>query len=119
MQDSLLTKLTEMGIEALNWGEMTAKQLLTFIEKQAPEVLEQWIMWNFYTSLFKTVFGIVIIIVLLIASRLLVKHFKDKIFYFLNGASFLILGFVVDTSDWLQILIAEKVWILQNIKELF
>ena len=61
MNDSLIVeKLKELGIFALQKTE----DLLRFVEKEAPDVLQQWINWNFWQSLILTVFAVIMLIIL-------------------------------------------------------
>jgi hypothetical protein len=112
-----------------------------FLEAQAPEVLEQLLMWNLVSSLVSFVTGIVVLYAL--------QHFVRK--YSGKGArvnpdaeycrdrkqtlthdeagdicprvmiTFTVVGIagsvafaaVVNNMDWLQILVAEKIWLLE------
>ena len=120
MSDSLLTKLSELGLKAVNWAEMTTTQLLAFIEKEAPLLLDEWIRWNFYRSLILWAACLLAIIIVPISLNFVNKKFDlDGIPNLFNlFLCFPIAGLFI-FIDWLQILIAPRVWILENIKTLF
>lgn len=147
----LTDKLQELGLKALNFAEMTANQLYSFIEKEAPLLLQEWINWNFWSSLILFTLAIIMIITVIIYLISTTKPitityisygeektrtFNSKWAYWdrdghdMFGAVMVTLfggigiiggsiGIIIENTAWLQILIAPRVWILQNIKDLF
>lgn len=142
MKDSLLTKLSQMGIEAIDWTKMTLGQIVAFIEREAPQVLQQWIQWNFWISFIWFIIGFINLIIFLLILRAIFqpyydtkrerqytsrwKYWDDE---YNEGTAFIALGAVIHlvvsiaivllSLEWIQIWIAPKLWVLENIKELF
>jgi hypothetical protein len=134
-------ELNAVLIGAVNKTVKVFDTAAEFLEAQAPEVLEQLLMWNLVSSLLAFVTGIVVLYAL--------QHFVRK--YSGKGArvnpdaeycrerkqtlthnemgdicprtmlSFTVVAIagsvafaaVVDNMDWLQILVAEKIWLLE------
>jgi hypothetical protein len=112
-----------------------------FLEAQAPEVLEQLLMWNLVSSLVSFVTGIVV----LYALQHFVRKYSGKgarvnpdaeycrdrkqtlthdengnicprtmlTFTVVSIAGSVAFAAVVNNMDWLQILVAEKIWLLE------
>lgn len=126
MQDTVINKLSNLGLKAIDWAEITTTQLLAFIEKEAPLLLKEWLQWNLTWSLIWLIIGIGLLIILIIFCN---KSSKNNwaILEETDGAilgiwipqaitSFVII--MINIRDVLQILIAPKIWILENIKEI-
>jgi len=139
---STFTNLLEQtGIDLLNFSKQTALQVYQFIEVEAPLLLDEWIMWNFWTSLIAFIgsigfIGLATVIVNLGAKTIEWKdryHDERKTNYWkkwdhenLSNTVFTFIiilytvGLIIScwAFDWVQILIAPRLWILENIKEL-
>jgi hypothetical protein len=112
-----------------------------FLAAQAPEVLEQLLMWNLVSSLMSFVTGIVVLYALqhfvrkysgrgarLNPDSEYCKDHKQTLTHDENGnicprtlltftvvaiAGSVAFAAVVNNMDWLQILVAEKIWLLE------
>ena len=125
MDTTLVQQLEQTGIDLLNFGKQSAQQLFAFVEKEAPLLLQEWMNWNFVISL--VWFCLCLIVVLLVLFTIykssknefrIIEETEGAIFIFwivVPFVSFVIMCFNV---DWLQIWIAPRVWLLENIKTL-
>jgi len=125
MKDSLLAKLAQTGIDILDFAKMSAIQIFKFIEKEAPLLLNEWMAYHFWTSLILFSIALLIFIVPMFYYRRIYKYNKT-LKYNSQGFPWLITGFaqfiaftlIVFNLEWIKILIAPRVWILENIKDL-
>lgn len=139
MSDSLLTKLSEMGIKAIDFTQQSAQNIYKFLEKEAPLLLQEWLTWNFWVSLSGFVFGLILIISFLYLLRYVLlplgkyqtkfeawfgyDEYKSTAKPVIFGSClfvFLFFGLIAIARnlDWLQIWLAPRVYILENIKDL-
>lgn len=126
MGDSLIVKLSEMGLKAIDWATMTTAQLFNFIEKEAPLLLDEWLKWNLTTSIIGVLVGIILLglffwfAVYEIKNEAKISESSEGSIYILVVPGFIIgiLMFSCNIMDMLQILIAPRIWILENIKDL-
>lgn len=142
MEVSILDTLSKAGIDLINFTKNTAGQILAFVEKQAPLLLQEWVSWNFWTS-FITFWGAFSIMIttlyLLIRSLKKCKAPGENPFIYSNrwrmwfteeddagmiggivSIAFLVISFMVASFNlaWVQILFAPRLWILEHIHEL-
>ena len=129
MNDTLVARLQEVGLQALDFAEVTAKDLLAFVETQAPLLLEEWLTWNLWAHAIGTSLGVLALIIsitfFVMGYRVYIKFQTysdpDPSGWFITSAAIFIVGGAVAGINGyytLQILIAPKVWILENIKDL-
>lgn len=126
MGDSTFVQQLELvGIDLLNWGKESAVNLLNFIESEAPVVLQEWIDWNFIATLIVWVIGLLLFALPFIWYPKLYRWNKTLNFDVRGLPYFpVIIGQLLGLTlcifwyDWIQILVAPRVWILENIKNL-
>lgn len=134
MSDSLLTKLSETGIKAIDFAQQSAQNIYKFLEKEAPLLLQEWLTWNFWTSLFWFIFGVIVFCIGLLIVSIAFRQKKGAkgtmnienwngdalgaAFFSTFGSFILGLGLMGSNLDWLQIWLAPRVYILENIKDL-
>ena len=129
MNDTLttkLTELTEMGLKALDFADKTASEILKFVQTNAPDVLQEWITWNIWEN----IIWLVLWSVLSIFITKLILNDKAKDWEILNDSEGIILliwgniawimpATIIMLFDTAKIIVAPKLWILENIKNLF
>lgn len=126
MEDSLLIKLQSMGIDAINFADASARQLYAFVEQEAPLLLQEWMQWNFWVSLIFFLIGLTLLIPPMFFYIKIYKY-NRSLDYSSRGLPWVIviivqfIGLMLSFVHygWLQILVAPRVWILENIKSLF
>ena len=123
---SIVDKLEQIGIKALDFGEKTASQAVVFIEREAPLLLNEWLTWNFWISFIPFSIILILIIVLLSFTKKISRYNQTLNYTFIGlpwfgygcGLVFLSsMSFLY--TDWLKIWLAPRLWILENVKELF
>lgn len=139
MDTTLVDALNHAGIDFVNFTKESAVNLFKLVEAEAPLLLEEWIRWNFWSSLLLFLLGVVLLGVLIWLVYFTTKpdgEYKnkyarwvyteeDKFFTFVGVilAKILLLGVSIgaisSNLQWVQIWIAPRVWILENIKNLF
>jgi len=125
--DTLTTRLTEMGLKALDFADKSAQQILEFVQTNAPDVLQEWLTWNLITSILWTIVGIIMLGIFVWFVGHEMKHewelSEDSEWaILLIVIPDLVIGCILFFSsfmDTLQLIFAPKLWILENIKDLF
>jgi len=125
MDSTFVQQLEQTGIDLLNFGKQSAQQLYAFLEKEAPQLLQEWLSWNFTISLMFFCLGFLTI---LIVGYFIYKASQSKWKIIIETDNAIIFAWVIPAAiavptiaynlDWLQIWIAPRVWILENIKSL-
>lgn len=140
MENELVDKLQDLGIKAVDFASMSAEKLFSFVQKQAPEILNDWVVWNGVKSGLFFTLGLVMIILFIkgITKSLNPVTYNNEVYstiwnhwyyeneymIFFHGVKFLIFFLIgpilfVENFYFLQIVFFPKIWILENIKTLF
>tara|TARA_R110000850_G_scaffold266977_6_gene397745 strand:- start:2594 stop:2992 length:399 start_codon:yes stop_codon:yes gene_type:complete len=118
-------QLTTALTGAINKTVSAVEAAAEFLNQQSPEVIEQLLRWNFAKSLIFFVLyaglAVLALTVTCVLARKAGELEKDKDDAEVTAAALFLYPFVVvvllalavKSLDWMQILIAEKVWLLE------
>lgn len=121
-EDQLQDKLPQI----LLWVEETAKSAEAFAVEQTPIYIQELLAWNFWISLIWFILGVVLFISGVFPARTFLKEAKKEDYdeYALmissfSAASGLLFGCILISCNlnWLQILVAPRVWLVEYIQK--
>ena len=123
MTPELDTKL----VEAISSITTNLTQAKSFVLSELPDVLQQFIMFNTFKSVGYTALGLLLMIICILALRSIFKTREEKGLRdvdtepFVIALLFLVIGFLFFCANFMetvQLLMAPKVWLLENIHSL-
>jgi len=126
MNDTLVNKATAMGLQALDFVGKTTAELVELLRNEIPEILQQWLVFNMWESVILMIAGLILITVVLVV------FIKDKlsdwdyvhgsggtiVIFYIFGSLIGILLFIFRLIDFIKIIVAPKLWIIENIQNL-
>jgi len=119
-KEELKTKLTDI----LAWIENSLKTAEGFVVEQTPLYIQELLAWHFWHSLIVFSLGPLILCALAFAGKLLIRYGRtasDPDFYYIPCLFGLLVVIPIAVSvmlsnlDWLKILIAPRVWLLDHV----
>ena len=125
LSDSLMNKLADMGIKAADFAEKSAQNIYLFIEKEAPLLLHEWVLWNLWKHLIPTIICFIMLLSIGFNFKS-IRNYDGSLDKADRGtalfATFIVcvvlIVVILFNIEWIKILVAPRIWILENIKEL-
>lgn len=124
MNDQLQTQLSRVLTQIM----VSVGEVKDFSVAQLPDIVQQYIQYGIYSSIFYSVIAFLVFIVCVIGTHKVLKYIKQKgrdddgivlfIAFFMAFGLSSIVAFIVNLHSLIMVLAAPKVWFILEIKNL-
>jgi hypothetical protein len=123
MNDQLQAQLSRVLTQIM----VSVGEVKDFSVAQLPDIVQQYIQYGIYSSIFYSVIAFLVFIVCVIGSHKVLKYIKQKgrdngislfIAFFIAIGLISIVAFIVNIHSLIMVLTAPKVWFILEIKNL-